>query len=204
MFILPLYFISRQNNLRNYHATKKFDGRITGKAYCAVWKAITDFVQNIRSTIVFMCSFHLFMCSFHSVMRSFHLVMCSFHALFLCVLFMRSLYVLFLCALFMCSSYAPFLCALSMRSLYSLFLCALFIRSFYVFFLCTLFMCFFKRCFICSFHKRQVILQMHKKYYCTKTNMADNKMNDVLKKLGLSDQNSLRKRYQLTLLVIYL
>ena len=43
---------------------------------------------------------------------------------------------------------------------------------------------------MCSFHKRQVILHMHKKYYCTKTNMADNKMNDVLKKLGLSDHRT--------------
>ena len=40
---------------------------------------------------------------------------------------------------------------------------------------------------MCSFHKRQVILYMHKKYYCTKTNLADNKMNDVLKKLGPFD-----------------
>ena len=31
---------------------------------------------------------------------------------------------------------------------------------------------------------------MHKKYYYTKTNMADNKMNDVLKKLGLSDHRT--------------
>ena len=31
---------------------------------------------------------------------------------------------------------------------------------------------------------------MHKKYYSTKTNMADNKMNDVLKKLGLSDHRA--------------
>ena len=30
-------------------------------------------------------------------------------------------------------------------------------------------------------------LRMPKKYYCTKTNMADNKMDDVLKKLDLSD-----------------
>ena len=31
---------------------------------------------------------------------------------------------------------------------------------------------------------------MHKKYYYTKTNVADNKMNDVLKKLGLSDHRA--------------
>ena len=31
---------------------------------------------------------------------------------------------------------------------------------------------------------------MHKKYYYTKTNMADNKMKDVLKKLGLSDHRA--------------
>ena len=28
---------------------------------------------------------------------------------------------------------------------------------------------------------------MHKKYYCTKTNIADHKIDVVLKKLGLSD-----------------
>ena len=69
-----------------------------------------------------------------------------------------------------------------MPSLYALFVFALFMRSFYVLFLCAVLMC--------SFHKRQVILHMHKKYYCTKTNMADNKMNDVLKKLGLSDHRT--------------
>ena len=91
-------------------------------------------------------------------------------------------YSLFLCALFMRSFYALFAFALLMRSFYVLFLCALFMRSFYVLFLCAVLMC--------SFHKRQVILHMHKKYYCTKTNMADNKMNDVLKKLGLSDHRA--------------
>ena len=82
-----------------------------------------------------------------------------------------------------------------------IWLCALFIP------LCTLSIIRFPllcTVLMCSFHKRQVLLHMHKKYYCTKTNMADNKMNDVLKKLGLSDQNLLRKRYQLTLFVIYL
>ena len=73
--------------------------------------------------------------------------------------------------------------ALFMRSLYSLFSCALCCGSFYallyVLFLCAVLMC--------SFHKRQVILLMYKKYYCTKANMTDNKMNDVLKKLGLAD-----------------
>ena len=54
-------------------------------------------------------------------------------------------------------------------------------RSFYVLFLCAVLML--------SFHKHQVILHMHKKYYCTKTNMADNKMNDVLK-LDLSDHRA--------------
>ena len=82
---------------------------------------------------------------------------------------MRSLYSLFVCALLMCSFYA-------------LFVFALFMCSFYVLFLCAVLMC--------SFHKRQVILRMHKKYYCTKINMADNKMNDVLKKLGLSDRRA--------------
>ena len=66
----------------------------------AIWKAVTDLCpKQIRSTIFFMCSFHLFMCSFLSVMRSFHLVMRSFHySLFVFPLFMRC----FLCALFMC------------------------------------------------------------------------------------------------------
>ena len=103
-------------------------------------------------------------------------------------------YVLF--PLFTFHYYALSVFTLFMHSSYVLFLCALFMCSFYVLFLCAVLMC--------SFHKRQVILHMHKKYYCTKTNMADNKMNDVLKKLGLSDQNLLRKRYQLTLFVIYL
>ena len=40
---------------------------------------------------------------------------------------------------------------------------------------------------MCSFHKRLAILHMHKKYYCTKANMADHKIDVVLKKLGLSD-----------------
>ena len=51
--------------------------------------------NQIRSTVVFMCSFHLILCffhlvmrslnslmrSFHSVMHSFHLVMRSFHSI---------------------------------------------------------------------------------------------------------------------------
>ena len=78
-------------------------------------------------------------------------------------------YSLFLCDVFMCSFYALFLYALFMRSLYVIFLYAV---------------------LMCSFHKRQVILHMHKKYYCTKTNMADNKMNDVLKKLGPFDHRA--------------
>ena len=81
-----------------------------------LWKAVTDLcAKQIRSTIVFMCSFHFFMCSFHLVMRSFHLVMCFFHSVmysfhywfFLCALYIRCFYalffVLFLCILFMCS-----------------------------------------------------------------------------------------------------
>ena len=69
-----------------------------------------------------------------------------------------------------------------MPSLYALFVFALFMRSFYVLFLCAVLMR--------SFHKHQVILHMHKKYYCTKANMANNKMNDVLKKLDLSDHRA--------------
>ena len=43
---------------------------------------------------------------------------------------------------------------------------------------------------MCSFHKRLMILCIHKKYYCTKTNMADNKMDNVLKTLGLSHRRT--------------
>ena len=80
------------------------------------------------------------------------------------------------------SFYVLFVFALFMRSFYVLFSCALFMYAFYVLFLCAV--------SVCSFHKRQVILHMNKKYYCTKTNMQDNKMNDVLKKLGLSDHRT--------------
>ena len=65
-----------------------------------------------------------------------------------------------------------------MCSFYALILCALCIHSFYALFSCAILMC--------SFHKRLVILRIHKKYYCTKTNIADKKMDDVLKTLGLS------------------
>ena len=91
----------------------------------------------------------------------------------------------------MCSFIVLFVFALYMRSFYVLFVFAHFVRSFYALFVFTLFMCFFYVLFsctilMCSFHKRLAILRMHKKYHCSKTNMADNKMNDVLKKLGLS------------------
>ena len=103
-------------------------------------------------------------------MHSFNLIMRSTHyVLFVCTLFMRSFYVLFLCALFMYSFYALFLCALFMRSFCALSSCAI---------------------LMCFFHKRLAILRMHKKYYCTKTNMADNKMDNFLKKLGLSDDSA--------------
>ena len=143
-----------------------------------LWKAVAYLcAKQIRSTIVFMCSFYLFMYSFHSVMRSFHLVMHSFH-LVMCSFHsvIRSFHSIIR------YFYALFLCALFMRSFYMLFLCAVFMRSFYVIFLYAFLMC--------SFHKCQVILHMHKKYYCTKTNMADNKMNDVLKKLGPFDHRA--------------
>ena len=47
---------------------------------------------------------------------------------------------------------------------------------------------------------------MHKKYYCTETNMADNKMDDVLKKLGISDDRArfFEEKISTTLFVIYL
>ena len=119
------------------------------------------------------------------------LFMCSVYVLFYCALCIRSLYALFLCVLCIRSFCALFLCAFFLRSFYVLFLCALFMHSFYALFVFTLFMCSFYVLFsctilMCSFHKRLAILRMHKKYHCTKTNMADNKMNDVLKKLGLS------------------
>ena len=91
---------------------------------------------------------------------------------------MCSLYVLFSCALFMCSFNALFVFALFMPSFYALFLCAFYIHLFYPLFSCAILMC--------SFHKRLAILRMHKKYYCIQTNMADDKMDDVLKRLGLS------------------
>ena len=82
---------------------------------------------------------------------------------------------------------------------YVLLLCALslFICLFYELFSCAI--------LICSFQKPGD-LRMHKKYYCTKTNMADNKMDDVLKKLDLSDYRAgfVEEKYQLTLFVIYL
>ena len=124
--------------------------------------------------------------SVNSIMRSSHYV------LFVFALFMRSFYAPFVFSFFMCSFNAVFLCALCIRSFYvvfvfallmcsfnALYLCAFFIRLFYVLFSCAILMS--------SFHKRLAILHMHKKYYCTKTNMADDKMDDVLKKLGLSD-----------------
>ena len=66
-----------------------------------------------------------------------------------------------------------------MCSFYVLFLCALCVRLLYAHFSCDILMC--------SFHKRLAILRMHRKYYCTQTNMADDKMDGVLNKLGLSD-----------------
>ena len=107
---------SNDANLRRAYATK-FKNKFKGMELSVirewskldsnigfVWKAVTDLcAKQIRSTIVFMCSFHLFMCSFHLVMRSFHLVMCSFHSV------MYSFhYSLFSCALFMCSFYVLF------------------------------------------------------------------------------------------------
>ena len=64
--------------------------------------------------------------------------------------------------------------------MYSLFLCALYcalcIQLFYALFPCAILMC--------SFHKHLANLRMQKKYYCAETNMADDKINDVLKKLA--------------------
>ena len=91
---------------------------------------------------------------------------------------MCSLYSLFISALFMCS----FLCALLLCSLYLLFICALFMCSLYSLFSCAILMC--------SFHKCQAILRIHKKYYYTKNNIADNKTDDILKKLGPSDHRA--------------
>ena len=140
---------------------------------------------------LFFCA--LFMGSFDVL---FYCAVCirSLYALFLYPLFMRPFYVLFyafflcafLCALFMRSFYVLFYCALCIYSFYVLFLCALFMRSFYSAFLCAVFMCYL----MCSFHKRLRILHMREKYYCTKTNIADNKIDGVLKKLGLSDHRA--------------
>ena len=95
---------------------------------------------------------------------------------------MRSSYALFLCALFVRSFYVHFYCALWIRSLYALFVFAFFMCPFYALFLCTIFMC--------TFHRRLEILRMHKKCYCAKTNMPDNKMGEVLKRLGVSDHRA--------------
>ena len=135
-------------------------------------------------------------------MRSFYacaVFMSSFSVLFLCALFLLSFIVLFVFARYMRSFYVLFLCALFMRSFmcsfYALCLCALFMLSFCALFVFTLFMCSFYALFscailMCSFRKRLAILCTHRKYYCTKTNTAANKMDDVLKKLGLSDRRA--------------
>ena len=138
----------------------------------AVWKAVTALcAKQIRSTIVFMCSFHLLMYSFHQVMRSFHLVTRSFHlsyALFsfdyvffsfryVIILFGYPLfsfgYVLFSFGYVLFSfNYLLFpLFAFFMRSFYVLFLCAFFMCSFYVLSLFTLFMCSFYALFYLLF-----------------------------------------------------
>ena len=162
---------------------------------------LLSFVYVLFSFSYAVFSFGYVLFSFRYVpFPLFALFMRSFYVLSLCALFMRSFYVLFLCALFMCSFYALFLmrslyslflCALIMCSLYALFLCALFMCCFYAHFSCAHFMHFFYALFscailMCSFHKCLAILRMHKKYYCIKVNMADNKMDNVLKKLGLS------------------
>ena len=116
----------------------------------------------------------------------FALFMCSFYMFFLCALCIRSFYVLFLCALFMRSFYVLVLCAVCICSLYLLFLCAFlcarYTHLFYALFSCAIFMS--------SFHKRLAILRMHKKYYCTQTNMAHDKMGNIPKKLGLPDHRA--------------
>ena len=134
----------------------------------------------------------LVMGSFDSVMSSLNMLFLVPYALFsLCALCTRSFYALFLCGLFMRSFYLLFLSTLFMSSLYSLFvyalLYALFLYTFFLHLFCALFSCVV---LICSFHKRLAILRMHKSYYCTQTNMADDKMCDVLKKLGLSDRRA--------------
>ena len=110
------------------------------------------------------------------------LFMNSFYVLFYYALCIRSLYALFLYTLSLCSLYSLFLCTLFMCSFYALFLCTLFVWPFYVLFSCAI--------LTCSFHKRLTILRMHRKYYCTKTNMVDKEMYNVLKKLGLSDRRA--------------
>ena len=118
--------------------------------------------------------------------------MCSFYALFLCALSICSFIVPFVFALFMLSfmySFYPLVYALFVFAVFM----SSFLHSFYVLFLCALFIRLFSALFswailMCSFHKRLAILHMHKKYYCTQTSIADNKMDKVLNKLGLSDR----------------
>ena len=134
-----------------------------------------------------MCSLYaLFLCAVFCVLFMRVLLMCSSYALFLCA---------FVCALFMLCFYTLFLCAFFMPSFIVLFVFALYMRSFYVLFVFTLFMCSFYALFscvilMCSFHKCLAILRIHKKYYYTKNNVADNKTDDVLKKLGPSDHRA--------------
>ena len=82
----------------------------------------------------------------------------------------------------------------------ALFVFALFMRSF---------MCSFYALFVFAFFMRYfhvlAILRMHRKYYCIQTNMTDDKMDDVLKKLGLSDHRTISVEKKMsTDIVIYL
>ena len=126
-----------------------------------------------------LCDYFIWLCDLFLWLCALFIPLCTLSII-------RSFYALFVFVLFMCSFHVLFLCALFVRSLYVLFLCALFMCSFYALFLCALLMC----CFNVLLYKRQVILHMHKKYSCTKTNMADNKMNDFLKKLGPFDHRA--------------
>ena len=140
---------------------------------------------------LFLCA--LSKCSFN-VLFVFAHFMRSFNVPCLCAFLMRSLYSLFLCALFICCFYALFVFPLVMCYFNVLFLCALFMRSLYSLFSCALFMCSFYALFVFAFFMRYfhmlAILRMHRKYYCIQTNMTDDKMDDVLKKLGLSDHRT--------------
>ena len=79
-----------------FRRCSQFAGGEPSEKFLVVDNVNTCFsVKQIRSAIIFMCSFHsgmrsfhLVTCYFHLIMHSLHLVMCSFY-LVACVLFIR-------------------------------------------------------------------------------------------------------------------